>query len=111
NQHWQALEAQAQKQGWSYGKFLMTLCEYEQQQRDERRIQRYLKDSKPRGVTKSNALHPSYNEDFVGTNHTASSDALSHSALRSTAFSTVLPLISTLYFNSSILGNFIAGWE
>ena len=46
NQQWQALEAQAQQQGWSYGKFLMTLCEYEQQQRDERRIQRYLKDSK-----------------------------------------------------------------
>ena len=46
NQQWQSLEAQAQQQGWSYGQFLMTLCEHEQQQRYQGRIQRYLKDSK-----------------------------------------------------------------
>ena len=46
NQQWQILEAKAQKQGWSYGQFLMSLCEYEQQQRYQRRIQRYLKDAK-----------------------------------------------------------------
>ena len=41
---WPSLEAKARHHGWSYGQFLMALCEYEQQQRFTSRVNRYLKE-------------------------------------------------------------------
>ena len=55
NQQWESLEAHARQQGWSYGQFLMALCEHEQQQRYLRRVQRYLKAAKlPQSKSLSN---------------------------------------------------------
>ncbi len=53
--HWQSLETEARQQGWSYGQFLMALCEYEQQQRYTSRVERYLRDSQlPRAKSLAN---------------------------------------------------------
>jgi DNA replication protein DnaC len=54
-QQWQSLEAQAQHQGWTYGQFLVALCEQELQSRDTKRIERHLKESTlPRTKTLAN---------------------------------------------------------
>lgn len=54
-QQWQTLEIQAQQQGWSYGQFLLALCEVEQQQRYTARVERYLRvASLPSGKTLAN---------------------------------------------------------
>lgn len=45
-EQWQELEQQAIVQGWSYSQYLRFLCEHEQTGRDDRRLQRYLKNSK-----------------------------------------------------------------
>jgi DNA replication protein DnaC len=42
---WQSLEQQAQQEGWSYGQYLKAVCEYEQAQRDNQRLARYLKEA------------------------------------------------------------------
>ena len=43
--HWQELASTAEKQGWSYGQYLLHLAELEQQERKTRRIERDLKAS------------------------------------------------------------------
>lgn len=54
-QQWSSLEATARQQGWSHGQFLHALCEYEQQQRYNSRVERYLKESGlPRAKTLAN---------------------------------------------------------
>ena len=42
---WEQLEQQAQQEGWSYGQYLKGVCAYEQAQRDNRRLARYLKEA------------------------------------------------------------------
>jgi DNA replication protein DnaC len=42
---WQQFEQQAIEQQWSYTQFLLTLCEYEQIQRYQSRVQRFLKEA------------------------------------------------------------------
>lgn len=54
-EQWEHLEQQANAQGWSYSQYLRFLCEQEQIGRDNRRLQRYLKNSKlPTGKSISN---------------------------------------------------------
>lgn len=54
-EQWQQLEQQAIAQGWSYSQYLRFLCEHEQTGRDNRRLQRYLKNAKlPTSKTLSN---------------------------------------------------------
>ncbi len=48
--HWPSLESQARQEGWSYGQFLLALCEIEQQQREANRVERYLRDSQLPGT-------------------------------------------------------------
>jgi len=54
-EQWQELEQQAISEGWSYSQYLCCLCEQEQTGRDNRRLQRNLKNAKlPVGKTLAN---------------------------------------------------------
>jgi DNA replication protein DnaC len=43
--HWEALEAQAMQEGWSYAQFLLALCELETQRRWSMRLQRAVSEA------------------------------------------------------------------
>jgi DNA replication protein DnaC len=52
-QQWQELESFAIREGWSYGRFLLALCEEETNGRYASRVERYLKES---GIPVSKSL-------------------------------------------------------
>lgn len=52
HRRWEEISEQAQREGWSYGQFLKTLCDAQVSERYQKRLARYIKESKlPPGKT------------------------------------------------------------